>query len=217
MHKIVYIMELVRIGDKLIDLNKVDELIARIIDLRAGGATQADVASRLGVERTFISHLEALGSIRRGSRVALVGFPIQNISEVEAAAKAHGVDFTFLLSEDGRQDLAGSGTGITMFNMILETVAKLREYETVIFLGSDRRIELVRKILNREVVGVMIGESPITRDVEIDIARLNRVLAAISSDAKGARQSGESGSRKRKSWILKKRSPRRSRASRAQV
>lgn len=205
-------MELIRIGDKIIDPQKVNKLISKIIALRSGGSTQADVAFQLGVERTFISHLEALGRIRSGKRVALVGFPIKNCDSIEEIARKHGVEYTFLLSENGRQDFAQTGNAVAMFNKILEVVAELRLFDTVIFLGSDKRIELVREILGRKVIGLQIGKSPITEDIEVDISKLEAIIASLSLEGKGGREVGSIRGSKRKPWLLKKRSQRRSRA-----
>lgn len=210
-------MELIRIGDKLVDLHKVNNLITKIIEMRSNGSTQADVALKFGVERTFISHLEALGRIRKGRRVAIVGFPVKNIDEVEELAREFGVDFTFLLSESGRLDMANNGTAIDMFNRILDIVAGLRSYDTVIFLGSDKRIELMESIMDREMHSLSLGESPLTEDKTVDISRLEQLLISVISDKKGGHGLGSARGSKRKSWLLKKRPQRRSRVARPEL
>lgn len=72
------VTDLVRIGDKVIDRARLHRLIDQALDLRAGGASQQEVADRLGTDRTFVSRLETLGELRRGRRIGLVGFPVAN-------------------------------------------------------------------------------------------------------------------------------------------
>ena len=52
-------------------------------------------ASRLGVDRTLVCRLESLGEIRKGRRLAVVGFPVLNKEEVRQALEREGVDFIF--------------------------------------------------------------------------------------------------------------------------
>ena len=47
-------MEFVRIGDKVISRQKIDEAVDAILARRAKGQSQADVAQEMGLDRTFI-------------------------------------------------------------------------------------------------------------------------------------------------------------------
>lgn len=207
-------MKLIRVGDKIINLQKVSNLVDKIISLRSNGSTQADVASMLGIERSFISHLEGLGEVRKGKRIALVGFPIENKNEIEELALEFGVDFVYLLSEKERLSFAERQSRIDLFNELFEMIAKLKEYDVVIFLGSDMRISLVEKILDKEVLGISIGKSPIEEDQHVNPVQLRKIFEdlRIRDERKLRGVSGERG-RKRKPWIFKKRSRGRSRAS----
>ncbi|MCK4777826.1 MAG: hypothetical protein KAS39_05555 [Actinomycetia bacterium] len=58
MHKVRNKMEIVRVGKKVISKDKIVNLISKILKLRSNGSTQLEVAKDLGIERSFISHLE---------------------------------------------------------------------------------------------------------------------------------------------------------------
>jgi transcriptional regulator len=202
-------VELIRIGDKIINLQKVTKLVDKIMHMRSNGSTQADIANILGIERSFISHLEGLGEVRKGRRIALVGFPVSNIAEIEGLGEEFALDFVFLLSEKERRAFASKESGIELFNQLLDLVSRLKDYDVVIFLGSDYRISQVEKILDKEVLGISIGTSPIDKDVYVDTEQLRSIFDSLrirdSQEKEGEYEKG----RKRKSWILSKRSRRR--------
>ena len=79
--------EFLRVGDKLLDKGKIARAVERVLAMRAAGASQQEAADAVGVDRSFVSRLEALGEVRRGGRVALVGFPVANKAEIEAVAR----------------------------------------------------------------------------------------------------------------------------------
>ena len=76
-------MELIRVGDKLVNLTKIDETVRRILQMRSEGMSQQDVAAKLQLDRAFISRLESMGSIRRGGRIGLMAFPVANKDELD--------------------------------------------------------------------------------------------------------------------------------------
>jgi transcriptional regulator with XRE-family HTH domain len=201
-------MKLLRIGDKLVSHDRLISLISEILKRRAIGATQQEVASALGVERSFVSHLEGLGEIRRGKRIALVGFPIANKAEVIKLAEAYGVEFVYLLSEKERRRLAREWTGARIFDEVLEVLAKLKDFDLVIFMASDKRIETLQKILGREILGLPIGRSPIRRSRKVNTDLLKKMLENIT---KGTERKDENNSQ-RKFRLFQKRSRSRSRA-----
>lgn len=191
-------MEFIRVGDKVIGYEQLTNLIAEILNRRAEGATQQEVARELGVERSFVSHLERLGEVRRGNRVALVGFPIANCDEVRTVAEECGVEFVYVLSESERRAFVNKD-GSFLFNEILEILARLRDFDTVVLLASDWRIKVIGKILGREVMGVPIGKSPIKKDQRVDPDNLRKLLSRVVTREEGKGAKG----RKRKPWIFK--------------
>lgn len=173
-------MELVRIGNKLINRNRIVRCIDEILSLRVQGKSQQETADAVGVDRTFISRIEALGEVRKGSRVALVGFPIENKEELERAALAEGVDFVLLFTDRGRYGFAEKLSGVELANEIMQLTAKLKGYDTVIFLGSDMRISMVEAMIGREkVIGIELGKSPIRGDIRVEVDPIIEIVRGV--------------------------------------
>lgn len=174
-------MRFYRIGDKVVSREKIADLVSEVLEAREAGATQEEVARKHGVQRTFVSFLETLGEVRRGKRVAIVGFPVGNGDAVRAAADAHAVEFCLVLSQAEREGLE-SGPADRMFNLVLETIANLRDFDVIILLASDRRTGPVERIFGREVVAISLGPSPLRHDVEVDVGELDALLSGILGD-----------------------------------
>lgn len=172
-------MELLRIGEKVVDRGRVHRLVDRILDLRAAGMSQQDVADKLAIDRTFVSRLESLGEVRKGKRLALVGFPVQNRAELEAVAREEGVEFILLMTERERLDWVQSRSGAEVLNELMALISRAREFDAVIFIGSDMRIALVEGVVGPKVVGIAIGTSPITEDKYVDPERLRSVIRSL--------------------------------------
>ncbi|MDD4600850.1 hypothetical protein SDC9_22882 [bioreactor metagenome] len=159
---------LLRIGEKIINKHKIHQAIDEVLEMRSKGFSQQEAAKRVGLDRTVISKIETLGEVRKGGLVALVGFPIKNCEELEQMARQEGIDFFLLLSEKERWNFVESKSGVELFNDIMEIVATLRKYDVVIMLGSNMRIKLMETLLDKEVIGVEIGASPIADDKYVD-------------------------------------------------
>ena len=147
---------------------------------RCGWWATRGVARSRQVQRSFVSLLESLGEVRRGDRVALVGFPVANAAAVKSLAEKYAVDFVLVLSQEEREAVE-SGDASKVFNSLLETIAVLRDYDTVVLLASDWRIKTMEKILGAEVVGIPLGSSPLRHAVEVDLSQLGSVLAGVMS------------------------------------
>jgi hypothetical protein len=171
-------VKLYRIGDKVVSEDKLHDAIGAILDDRAAGATQEDAAHAHGVQRSFVSFLETLGEVRRGNRIALVAFPVANADEVKALAAHRALDFVLVLSQEERESIE-SGEVTEVFNTLLETIATLRDFDTLVLLASDWRISTMEKILGTEVVGIPLGTSPLREAVHVDIASLDAVLESV--------------------------------------
>ncbi|MGI6065057.1 MAG: transcriptional regulator [Bacillota bacterium] len=166
-------MEFVRIGDKIISKEKLRTQIEKILDLRVKGISQREVAKQLSLDRAFVSRLESLGEVRKGSRIAVVGFPVLNKTELENMLEQEGVEFFFILTEQERWDFVDEGTGLQLFNKVIDLMTKLKNFDYLIVLASNTRIKLFKSIFDNEVIGVEIGRSPIEEDkmVELNIVR----------------------------------------------
>lgn len=172
-------MDLIRIGDKLISVPKLEAVLKEILKLRKQGLSQIDVARRLDIDRTFISRLESLGEIRRGQTIGLIGFPIKNVEEIESLAFQEGIDDILLMNDKQRWDFVYKRSGIELLNEVMNLIYKFRQYDVVIILGSDKRIRLFGAILDNEVVPIEIGKSPMREDVHIDPKYLKEIIKKV--------------------------------------
>lgn len=173
-------MKFFRIGDKVLSREKLITAIEEILAEREAGATQEEVARSFGVQRTFISFLESLGEVRRGPKVALVGFPVANHPCVKALGERKGLDMVLVFSQEQRESIE-TESGYDVFNRLLETLAALREFDVVLLLASDWRIELMKRVLGAEVIGIPLGTTPLRSDVEVDLDELERVIDDVLS------------------------------------
>ncbi|MBP2655843.1 MAG: hypothetical protein H6Q73_3412 [Firmicutes bacterium] len=172
---------LLHIGEKILNSQKIHRVIDDILEKRVRGMSQQDIANKLGVDRTFISRLESLGEVRKGGRVALVGFPIENCSELSQMAQVEGVDYCLVMSEKERWEFVQSKTGVELTNMIMELVGVLRMYDSVIIIGSDMRVKLATSLLDKDVIGVEIGESPLATDKYVDVNEIRNIIRQLHS------------------------------------
>lgn len=176
-------MDFVRIGDKLINREKIIRTLNQVLDLRYRGLSQQDTADRLHLDRSFISRLESLGEVRKGGTIALVGFPVLNKAEIESLAGEEGIDFTFLMTESERRSFIGRPSGLDLFNRVMELVGQVRQYDVVILLGSDKRVGIIQALLDREVIPVEIGKSPIEEDKYVDPAELRELIRTLRKES----------------------------------
>jgi transcriptional regulator len=172
-------MDLIRIGDKLISMSKLTGTIEEMLTLRRQGLSQAEVAKKFGTDRTFISRLENLGEIRKGKTIALIGFPLLNVEEIREMARQEGVDFVLLMNDKERWDFVYSRTGIELLNEVMSLIYKVRQCDVVIILGSDQRLRLFRALLDKEVVALNIGKSPITEDKYVNPENLREIIRKL--------------------------------------
>lgn len=181
MHKEVLNLpeDLFRIGEKLISTEKLHRIIEQILEQRSRGMSQQEVADRFGVDRTFVSRLEGLGAVRKGCSLAVIGFPVKNKDEILALLDELGVDFSLIMANDERWRFVQEKSGIELFNQIMSMVANARTYDVVIFIGSKQRIKWSAALLDKEVVGYELGETPITEDKYVDPGRLRSLIQAV--------------------------------------
>lgn len=154
-------MQFIRIGEKVISKEKLNRELNKILELRAKGVTQEGVARKLGIERTFVSRLESLGEIRRGQKIALIGFPIQNKEELTRLAEELGIEYVLLFTQKERFEFIKRKGKSELFNEIMEIIVNLADFDLIIFMGSDMRVPIVEKIFSVQVIGIVIGHSPI--------------------------------------------------------
>jgi transcriptional regulator with XRE-family HTH domain len=172
-------LDLIRLGEKIISRRKLDGIIGEILTLRAKGLPQTEVASRLGVDRTLVCRLESLGEIRKGCRLAVIGFPVLNKAEIQEVLESEGVDFIFLMSESERWDFIKQKSGVDLFDSIMELITRAHSFDHVVIIGSNKRIKIFEAVLDKDVVGFEIGESPIQEDKYVETGKIIELIRAI--------------------------------------
>jgi len=172
---------LIRIGDKLVDRDRIDDAIDALLRIRAEGGSQQEAADKIGVDRTFVSRLESLGEVRKGGKIALVGFPVGNKSEIETLAREFGIDFVFLMDERERWEYVESRSGAQLINEVMDLIRKLQGFQSVVFLGSDMRIRLVKAILRNQVIGIELGRSPLRENCRVDTDMLRKLFSQLKN------------------------------------
>jgi len=63
----------------------------------------------------------------------------------------------------------------------MRVVALARAHDTVIFIGSDMRIRFVEAMVDKQLIPINIGESPIKGDRYVDPEYLRKILQALQN------------------------------------
>jgi transcriptional regulator with XRE-family HTH domain len=156
--------EMIRIGEKIISMRKIRDGIQKILKLRSSGLSQQEVANLLHLDRTFISRLESIGEIRKGKKIAVFGFPLQNKEEIKKISEDYGVDFVWLMNEEERWNLVRDRSALDFFNQVMELIAELQSHDVVIIIGSRRWLKIAEALLTGEIIFLELGKSPIKGD-----------------------------------------------------
>lgn len=174
-------MDFYRIQDKIVSWQRVEKTLRKALLMRSRGFSQQDVATRLGIDRTLISRVEGIGELRKGQSVACLGFPILNKEEIAEILQKEGVDFIMLMSERERLDFVEKRSGKELINEIMDLTARVRGYEVVICIGSDERLRMLEGMLDGQVIGLEIGESPLTEDKWVDPQEVRKIMKSIKA------------------------------------
>ncbi|MDB4896181.1 MAG: putative transcriptional regulator [Firmicutes bacterium] len=175
-------MQLIRIGDKVINKDRIFQVISRMLEMRARGRSQQEVAEQLEIDRTLISRLETIGEVRKGKKIALAGFPVKNKAELVTLGETEGVDFILLMSEEERMSYARSQNGADLLNSVMALIARARECDAVIFIGSDQRLKMVEALVGSNVIGIEIGSSPLHDDKYVDPDYVRELIRSLKGE-----------------------------------
>ncbi|MGI6703892.1 MAG: transcriptional regulator [Clostridia bacterium] len=178
-------MDIVRVGNKSIDKDRLYQIIDKIIDMRSKGVSQQDIADRIGTDRTFVSRLESLGEVRKGDSVAFVAFPVENKQEIIEILDRYGVNFHLVMTEEERLAFVDERSGRELLNSIMDWIVKARQCDTVVIFASDKRSKLIEALVDCQVIRKHIGASPITRGVYIPSQDIIEVLNALQYNREG--------------------------------
>jgi transcriptional regulator with XRE-family HTH domain len=182
--------KIVRIGEKLVSVDRAKRLLERILQQRAEGLSQQEVARRFAIDRSFISRLETIGEVRRGKRVAVIGFPIANKGELEGICRGLGLEFTLLMSNRERWAMLGDKQALDFFNEVLELITRLRDYEVLVMATSGKWYLLAEALLDCQIFHLDLGATPIEQDCWVDPIRFQSLLEQVVDNF-------EEGTRKR--------------------
>ncbi len=180
----------IRIGDKIISLERANELVNKIFDLRSNGNTQEEVANILGIERSFISHLEGIGEVRKSKEIALIGSCIADPAALEKSASDLGIEHIFINRD-----------GTTRIDDALQVLALLKRIDYIIFIGPDKEHKLLETILDKKIIGLQPEKEGNLKAALAEFAgkRTRRAYRSVRRVEKGEPK----GSRKRKYRLLK--------------
>lgn len=168
-----------RIGEKMISLGKVVRQAEKALEMRQQGLSQQETADKLHLDRSFISRLESIGEIRKGNRVAVIGFPLANSEDIKTMCQEAGLDFIMVLNDRERWALVQDQKALDFFNRMLEIVTSLRDYDTLIMITSERWLHLAEALLNLQIVFISLGPTPINEDRVVDPNKFDEILRQI--------------------------------------
>lgn len=185
----------VRIGEKMISQDKAIRLLERVLELRAQGLSQQEVARRLSLDRSFISRLESVGEIRKGKMVAVVGFPIKNKDELVEICRDLGLDFFLIMTNRERWEFVNNKQALDFFNQMLEIVARLKRFDTLVMLTSERWYRLAEALLDKQIVFINLGSTPVQEDRWVDPEQFRVSLEQVINNNRREMKQDETYSR----------------------
>jgi len=178
------------IGDKVISLERANALVDKIFDLRSTGSTQAEVAKMLGVERSFISHLEGIGEVRKSKEIAFIGSGVSDALQVEAMAQDLGFEHVFINAD-----------GMARLEDALGVLAILKDIDFIIFLGPPSEHKLLEAVLDKKIIGIVPDKENGLEDVLAEFAG-KRTRRAFRSVRRGEKKGDAKRSGQRKHWLV---------------
>ena len=173
---------IMRIGEKLVSVDRARHLLERVLNLRAQGLSQQEVARRLSLDRSFISRLEAISEVRKGKRVAVIGFPVENKDELTGICQELGLDFFLLMTNRERWELVEGKQALDFLNEVLELITRLREYEILVMATSERWYRLAEALLDCQILYVNLGPTPVSEDMQVDPERFRNLIEQLLKD-----------------------------------
>lgn len=160
-------------------MDKVYRMAERIMELREQGFSQQETAVRLNLDRSFVSRLEAAGEIRRGSRVAVVGFPLANVEELSELCCSYGLDYYLLMTNRERWGMVRDQKALDFIDRVFEMIARLRDFDTLIMISSEKWYRLAEVLLDLQVLFINLGPTPIQEDCYVEPGLLDKILAGV--------------------------------------
>ena len=84
------------------------------------------------------------------------------------------------MTNEERWQFAEDRSGAKLANELMVLFSRLRDFDTIVFLGSDMRIKLVEAMLAPEtVLGIELGKSPIRQDKYVDPTEFRALIRSL--------------------------------------
>jgi hypothetical protein len=83
-----------------------------------------------------------------------------------------------LLTQKERFDFIRKKTKSELFNEVMEIIVNLADFDLIIFMGSDMRVPVVEKIFSVQVIGIVIGHSPIKESKYVSPEKIIEIVKA---------------------------------------
>ncbi len=170
---------LFRIGEKLISLDRAFRIAEKAMELREQGYSQQETSKRLQLDRSFVSRLESIGEIRKGNRIAVIGFPLANAVQLTELCRTYDLEFYMILNNRERWEMVRDKQALDFFNRIFELVARLRQFDLLIMITSEKWFHLAEALLDIQIIHLDLGPTPIEEDRNFEQARLENTLKQI--------------------------------------
>ncbi len=170
---------ILRIGEKLVSVDRAGRLLERVLELRATGLSQQEVARRLSLDRSFISRLETIGEIRKGKRIAVIGFPIENKEELVNICQDLGLEFFWLMTNRERWELVDDKKALDFLNQVLNLITRLRDYEILVMATSKKWYRLAEALLDCQIIFLDLGSTPVHEDRRVDPDRFGNLIEQV--------------------------------------
>jgi hypothetical protein len=90
-----------------------------------------------------------------------------------------------LLNDQERWALVQDQQALDFFNKMLEVVTRLREYDTLIMITSEKWYRLAEALLDLQIIYISLGPTPISEDRTIDPQQLKDALEQVLQTGKG--------------------------------
>ncbi len=168
-----------RIGNKLVSLEKVFHVVKKALELREQGYSQQEISGRLSIDRSFISRLEAVGEIRKGNRIAVIGFPLANSKDILKVCSAYGLEYYLILNNKERWEMVQDKQALDFFNSMLELLTRLRQFDLLVMITSQKWHHLAEALLDIQIIHLDLGPTPIKEDCFFEQKRLETILSQI--------------------------------------
>jgi gamma-glutamyl phosphate reductase len=87
------------------------------------------------------------------------------------------------MTEEERWAYVDRRSGARLVNEVMDLIRTLQGYDSVVFIGSDMRIRLIKSILKNPVIGIEIGRSPLREDKKVDPDMMRSILSELRSQS----------------------------------